>query len=109
MSVTLKPISKIKVDLGIDPSGRVQKYFTKRCRDRMDKYVPMDTGILRNNTHLTAESITYQTKYAHKQYTTQFSPENYTTPGTGPYWDKRMISAEKDKLIREVKAYMKRG
>ena len=27
----------------------------------------------------------------------------------GPYWDKRMWSAEKDEVISEVQAYMKRG
>lgn len=109
MAVKLKPISQIELQLGINPNGKVQKYFTKRCRDRMDKYVPMDTGNLRRNTHLSSNSITYQSDYAEKQYTTQYNPENYTTPGTGPNWDKRMLSAEKDFLIKEVQNYMKRG
>lgn len=107
MAVKLKPISQIELQLGINPDGRVQKYFTKRCRDRMDKYVPMDTGMLRRNTYLSSKSITYQSDYAELQYATQF--KNYTTPGTGPNWDKRMLSAEKDFLIKEVQNYVKRG
>ena len=43
----LKPISEIKANLGIEPNGKVQKYFTERCYQHMDKYVPKDTGALR--------------------------------------------------------------
>ena len=45
----LKPISEIKANLGIEPNGRVQKFFTNACRNHMDKYVPKDTGMLREN------------------------------------------------------------
>ena len=32
--------------------------------------------------------------------------ENYTTPGTGPYWDKRMVSAEMQDVVKEVQDYI---
>ena len=100
----MKPVSVIKADLGIEPGGRIQKFFTDTCYNHMDKYVPMDKGNLRDNVTKGTNYIEYQSPYAHAQYVgyTQGPVRNYTTPGTGPYWDKRMVSAEMDQVIREV-------
>ena len=79
----LKPISTIKADLGIEPNGRVQKYFTERCYQHMDKYVPKDTGALRETVVKGTDYIKYNMPYAHAQYVgiIHGSPvKNYTTP-----------------------------
>lgn len=80
----LKPISEIKADLGIEPNGKVQKYFTERCYQHMDKYVPMaDTHQLRENVVKGTDYIKYNVPYAHAQYVgiVHGSPvKNYTTP-----------------------------
>lgn len=80
----LKPISEIKADLGINPSGRVQRFFTGTCYKHMDKYVPLgETGDLRNIVDKGADYITYESSYAHAQYIGEVngSPvQNYTTP-----------------------------
>lgn len=106
----MKPISVIKADLGINPNGRVQRFFTDTCYRHMDKYVPRDTGNLRDIVHKTANSITYESPYAHAQYVGftkgPVNPENYTTPGTGPKWDKRMVSAEMQDVVKEVQEYI---
>lgn len=110
----LKPISEIKADLGIEPNGKVQKYFTERCYQHMDKYVPKDTEALRETVVKGTDYIKYNVSYAHAQYVgivhgTPIKPENYTTPGTGPYWDERVKSAEMNDIIKECQEYMKRG
>ena len=107
----IKPISEIKATLGISADGRVQRFFTDTCARYMDKYIPMDTGMLRTNISKTVNSITYESPYAHAQYVgyTKGEVKNYTTPGTGPYWDKRMVSAEMPKVIRDVQNYVNRG
>ena len=107
----LKPISEIKANLGLEPNGRVQKFFTNTCRNHIDKYVPKDTGMLRENVILDSDSITYQSPYAHAQYVgyTKGPVLNYTTPGTGPYWDKRMVSAEIQDVVKECQAFINRG
>ena len=33
----------------------------------------------------------------------------YHTPGTGPFWDKEMVSAEMDDLLKDVQNYINRG
>lgn len=105
----MKPISTIKANLGIEPNGRVQRFLTDTCYRHMDKYVPKDTGMLRTIVDKGANYITYESPYAHAQYVGIVhggQVKNYTTPGTGPYWDKRMWSAEKEQVIREVQEYV---
>ena len=81
----LNQISEIKANLGIEFNGKVQKYFTERCYQHMDKYVPKDTGVLRENVIVDSNSITYNVPYAHAQYVgivhgTTIKDENRTTP-----------------------------
>jgi hypothetical protein len=113
MPVKMQPTSIIKARLGIEPNGRVQKFFTNTCYKHMDKYVPKDSGDLRTIVDINSNSITYEMPYARYQYygvrgdgTHQVNPENYTTPGTGPYWDKRMVSAEMQDVVKEVQDYI---
>lgn len=78
----MKPISSIKASLGINPNGRVQRFFTDTCYNHMNKYVPKDTGNLRTIVHKGINYITYEMPYAHAQYigVVNGSPvENYTT------------------------------
>lgn len=118
MSVYLKPISTIKANLGIEPNGPVHSFFTETCYRYMDKYVPMSDleskGHLRTLVDIKTDSITYEVPYAHYQYKGEredgtHKVKNYTTPGTGPYWDKRMVSAEINNVIKEVQDYVNRG
>lgn len=111
MSVKLKPTSQIKARLGIEPNGRVQKFFTNTCYKHMDKYVPQRDGNLRTIVDIESDSITYESNYARYQYHGMREDgsrpvRNYTTPGTGPYWDKRMVSAEMQDVVKEVQDYI---
>lgn len=114
MPIQLKPTSVIKARLGIEPNGRVQKFFTNTCYKAMDKYVPMDEGNLRTNVDVQTDKIVYESPYARYQYYGMREDgshvvKNYTTPGTGTYWDKRMWSAESDSVIRQTQNYLNRG
>ena len=111
MPVKMQPTSVIKARLGIDPNGPVQSFLTNTCYKHMDKYVPMDEGNLRTNVNIQSNSITYESPYARYQYygvreDGTHEVHNYTTPGTGPYWDKRMVSAEMQDVVREVQDYV---
>ena len=112
MPVKLKPTSEIKARLGLEPNGKVQKFFTNTCYKHMDKYVPQRDGNLRTIVDIQADSITYEQEYAKYQYkgiSKSGKPLNYKTPGTGPYWDKRMVSAEMEQVVQEVQDYINRG
>ena len=139
MPVKLNPTSVIKARLGIEPNGRVQKYFQNQCYRYMDKYVPRDEGNLRKNVDLSDPTkIVYNSPYAHYQYEGKlyvmdngkgayYSPEygfwsdkgkpkhateiplNYHTGGTGSHWDRKMVTAEFDSLVAKVQNYVDRG
>lgn len=101
-------LSKIKKNLKLD--GRAQAFLTSTVAKHMDKYVPMDRGNLRSEITLTPTTITYEMPYAHAQYVgfTTGPVVNYTTPGTGPYWDKRMLSAEANDIKKELIDFIRR-
>lgn len=112
MPVKMQPTSVIKANLGIEPNGKVQKFFTNTCYRYMDKYVPKDNGLLREIVTIDSNSITYEQEYAHAQYIGEVNDKpvvNYTTPGTGPYWDERMKSADMQNVVAEVQDFIDRG
>lgn len=114
MPVKMQPTSVIKARLGLEPNGRVQKFFTNACYKHMDKYVPKDSGDLRTVVDVNADNIVYEMPYARYQYygvreDGTHQVQNYTTPGTGPYWDKRMVSAEMQDVEKEVQDYVNHG
>ena len=111
MPLKIQPTSVIKAQLGIQPNGPVQYFFTNTCYKHMDKYVPMDEGNLRTIVDIRSDTITYESPYARYQYygmreDGSHQVRNYTTPGTGPYWDQRMVSAEMQDVVKEVQDYI---
>ena len=44
MPVKMQPTSVIKARLGIEPNGRVHKFFTHTCRIHNDKYVSITSS-----------------------------------------------------------------
>lgn len=114
MPVYIQPTSVIKARLGIEPNGKVQRYFTKRCKDYMDKYVPKDEGNLRTIVQILPSKIVYEMPYARYQYygvreDGSHRVQNYTTPGTGSHWDEKMVSIDMPSLVKEVQDYINRG
>lgn len=134
----LKPVSQIKMELGINPNGKVQAFFTDTCDRYMDEFIPADTHNLRNNKSKTINSITYESPYAHYQYIGKlyvmdngkgayYSDDygfwskpgvpkkatdidlNYHIEGTGSYWDKKMVSAKMKEVVKEVQNYVNRS
>lgn len=114
MSVKLKPVSVIEMDLGLEPNGDAHQYFAGRCRARMNaRYVPEDTKTLIDTSYVDSEcNVVYNQVYAGYQYYGQrkdgsHKVRNYSKPGTGPYWDKTMVSAEGNDLLQDMKDYFK--
>lgn len=112
MSAVLKPTNTIKARLGIEPNGKIQKFFTNTCYRYMDKYVPYETGNLRTIVDVEKNTITYESPYAHYQYkgkSVNDKPLNYKTPGTGSYWDRKMVAIEMDSVVKEVQDKVRKG
>ena len=117
MRVQMKPAGVIIANLGIQPNGPAHKFFTNECYKAMDKYVPYSGKSgrlhLRENVSMTTEgnAIIYNMPYASYQYygireDGTHKVVNYTTPGTGTYWDKKMWTAHQDDIVRKVQVYV---
>jgi len=111
MSLIMKPDSVIEARLGIQANGPVQAFFTNRCYKAMDKYVPKDVGNLRTIVEVSTNKITYKSPYARYQYygireDGTHKVQHYTTAGTGTYWDKRMWSADGEKVIKDTQNHL---
>lgn len=111
MPVKLQPTSVIKTRLGIQSGGPIHKFFTNECYKAMDEFVPRsagtDGGSLRETVSIEVDKIIYESPYARYQYHGMREDgshvvKHYTTPGTGPYWDKRMWSVKKENVLQAV-------
>ena len=106
MAVYIKPTSQIIANLGLDVNGRVYKYFVNECAREMDRFVPKDIGNLRDYK-IDGRYIIYDQPYAEYQYygiraDGTHKVEHYTTPGTGPDWDRVMWTAKGQDIINRV-------
>lgn len=139
MLVKLKPTSVIKARLGIEPNGRIQRFFQNTCYKAMDQFVPKDNGDLRRIVDLNDPNyIIYESPYARYMYygkkmvmsngkSAFYSPDYgfwskkgepkiltnvdlvYHSPGTGSHWDERMWAAKDQEVIMQVQNEINRG
>jgi len=82
-------------------------YFSNEVARRMDKYVPMQEGMLAQNTVIKPESITFLSPYSHYQY--QGKNFNYSRemhPLATSHWDEVMIKIEGKDLSRDLSKYL---
>lgn len=98
---------KILKRFGLGRSDQFRLRFASNIARRCDKYVPMDTGVLKNTVQISSggHRLIYPQKYAQKQYTI---PYRRSDPNRGNYWDKRMMSNEGDKLEADMQAFVDR-
>lgn len=120
MPVRMKPLSTIKVQLGIQEGGPVQKFLANTCYLHMDKYVPFDSGDLASIVSISTDGkyIIYHVPYASYQWrgeredgSHKINEENRNRnmhPLATSHWDKKMITAEGDDIIKEVADYIKK-
>ncbi len=122
MTLHLEPRYKIKEKLGIQEKGPVHRFLTATCAKHNDKYVPFREGKLAETVifngeptgNVEADRYTYTQVYASYVYYGQRKDGsrkivNWTKDKhalAGPYWDKRMWTAEKDIIIKEVQDYV---
>lgn len=110
MRCTVKTVlapEKLKSAFGLGSGGRGQQYLARRARQRSDKYVPKDTGLLKNTAVVSpkGDTITYVQPYARKQFYVNY---HHADPKRGRFWHKRMLQAEGKALERELQAYLER-
>lgn len=125
VKLEMKPIATILARLGIDKNGRVQRFLTETVNRRITRYMPFRTGVLATKLKFVSSptEITVNGPYARYQYygkvmvgkppkqvtDTGLTYDKTKHPNAGPFWDRRLMAAEKDVILREVGACIKRG
>lgn len=120
MQLKMKPNSVIIANLGLQDKGPVHQWFTNTCALHMDKYVPFDTGALAetvvvngqiNKKNVYENAIVYNQDYATYVYYPSYRIIHQDKhPQATTLWDKKMWTAEKHIVVREVQNYFnKRG
>ncbi len=122
MPVNMQPASVIKARLGIEPNGRVHKFFTNECAKEMDPFVPFDNGDLAETViqggqptrNVTTNTITYEQEYAKVVYygirngkSIIIHHDKHAKATT--YWDKHMWTAKGQDIVNRVQEYVNRG
>lgn len=99
--VKFKPISQIKIRLGLEPNGKVQKFATQRCYDHMKKYIPGgEDGNLAKLVTITSSYMTFTSPYAYYQYIGKlyvdpiYGKGAFFNPKYG-FWSRRDVKKEK--------------
>lgn len=100
---------------------RIGIFTAETCARYMDKYIPMDTGMLAQTYTTEPFLITYEQPYAHYQYygeNLNHPPlSTYGSGGTPPqqlhplathHWDKPMWKAHGNQIAKEISAYIER-
>lgn len=91
---------------GLGSSNAARKALADNVRRRSDKYVPKDQGNLKNTFQIAPDgsTITYMMPYALKQYTI---PYRHKDSLRCRYWDRVMMAAEGDAVVRELETFLK--
>lgn len=61
-------VGKVLQRRGLQAGGYVQRLFTMECARAMDRYVPMQSGTLKNTRIVGDNYVKYNQPYAHYQY-----------------------------------------
>ena len=135
VKLEMKPVGVILARLGIDKNGRVQRFLTETVNLRITRYMPYRAGVLSSKLKFVSSptEITVNGPYARYQYYgklwvdhitgSAFSPkygwkvptntplnyDKFKNSRAGPFWDRRMMAAEKDAIVRDVQERIKRG
>lgn len=134
IKVEMEPVSTILTRLGVDRNGDVQMQLTRIVNKRITRYMPFRSGALATKLkyikspteievlapyaryhyygklwvdHITGSS--WSPKYGWKVPTKKnLKYDTAKHPEAGPYWDRRMMAAEKDAIASDVQAYVRR-
>jgi len=107
-------------DLGMNKTGDFQQHMTHRARVRMERHVPSSVGVparpsgLRETAQEDYDGVIYgpsgteANAYASIVYHWPQEGIHWTTPGTGSFWDKRMMADQEEQLIQDIQTFIDR-
>ena len=109
--------ARIMRERGLGGDNRAQVFLASEVKRLSDKYVPMQQGLLKNQSVIASDgsTLTYTQPYAHYQYYGEAmagrAPKQYTGKALdyhgaqmrGAFWDKRMLADRGKELADNLK------
>lgn len=110
ITIDLPGSDELVKGLNLEEAGKVQRFFSDTILRRSDKYVPFESGILKNSGMVSAdgESITYTSPYArYLWYGDLYVDPVYLIgafhdPVTGRFWSRPGVQKIKDPRGRKL-------
>ncbi len=115
MSVKIRPhieVGAILKSRGLGGSTRARKHLAVTVARLSDKYVPMQSGTLKNTRQIDEDgrAIRYNQPYANYQYEGKSKSgaqlHYHGVPMRGPHWDKRMMADRGDEVIDDLAKFI---
>ncbi len=92
----------------VTDNPEVGSFYSEEVARSLEKYIPMQTGMLANTYDTTPKTITYIQPYAHRLYTgTNFKMSTEMNENASAYWDRRLTSSDKERIARSVTKFLK--
>ena len=100
----LDSMLKILKKRNLEDGGKTQKEFTKEFAKQMDKYVPFDTGRMKDiDIEIGLDYVKYFAPYSKKQYYTNEGKGHKNKNGLrGKFWDKRCWNDNGTEILNKV-------
>lgn len=124
VKVEMKPVNKIIARIGVDSTGRVQRFVTNTINRRITAYMGYKTGFMATKAKYikSPTEIEVSTPYARYNYYGKLmvgpAPKTLTdinlqydkshNQKAGPFWDRRLMAAERKKIAQEATEYARR-
>lgn len=109
MSIKLEGFNPQKTLKRIVGNDKVGLFMAETCARYMDKYIPMDTGMLAQNYTTQPFEVTYNQLYAHKMFVgdgLNFNKEKH--PLATARWDIACQNAKSNQIAREITEFVER-
>lgn len=109
VSVKLHLENKDKIASRFCKNDNIGLFTAETCARYMDKFIPMDSGMLAQNYTTKPYEVSYNSVYAHKIFFGEgfnFSKEKH--PLATARWDRACSSANINAIAKEVSEYIKR-
>lgn len=97
--IEMDSFQKMALKRNLQKDGQAQQFFTNEVARLSDDYIPMDTGMLKDNKFLGPDKIIYKSPYAKKQW---YENKGASGGHRGKEWTNRMLADRGQEIVKSV-------
>lgn len=97
--IKVDSFQEIALKRNLQKNGQAQQFFTNQVAGLSDDYIPLDTGMLKNNKSVDSNKIMYKSPYAKKQW---YENKGASGGQRGKEWTNRMWADRGSEIVKSV-------